>query len=389
MTKNKILSITAIALMALMCFRLSGVAQSPQPTVKLTTQPPVGQLLPFEAEAATPQSPVRLKLQAFDAVGQPVKNAKIQLTILTPPKNPWFTTDFPIVEGTKLLDIKSIAPSGEVQVEQILPIRGKYQLLVKVAPVVPYEFKTIKQTLTLSVPENPVKWRNFTILAAILLVVGFGGGWIIGGKQKIQLGEIAPERVRLLLSGVTVVAIAALLIVNISAEFAESQAHGSHHSHEASPSQETPTIVSSTGIKLELSGDSDATVGQVANFQIKAIDTKTGKPATDLPLKIKTTQLEDNWEPFAYTGTTDGKGTFEWQQQFFDGAPHQVEVEFSPKDDTANEFLPLRVKKAIAVEGVAPPLSVRLISLAYFTGIIAVGLVLGLRLQHRPAEKIQ
>jgi len=388
MTTNKNILIAALALIALACLRLSGIAQSPQPTVKLTTEPPIGQLLPFEAEATTPQLPVRLTLQALNAAGKPLKAAKIHLTILTPPKNPWFSSDFPIVEGTKLLDIETIAPSGKVQVEQILPIRGKYQLLVNVTPIVTNQFKPIQQTLTLFVPENPVKWRNFSILVTILLLVGLGGGWIIGGKQKIQPGEIAPERVRLLLSGATVIAIATLLFVNISAELAESQAH-EHHSHEDSRQRENAAITTSSGIKLELTGDNNATVGQLANFKVLAIDTKTKKPASNLALKIKTIQLEDNWVAFAYTGTTDAKGEFEWRHQFFDGASHQIEVEFDHKNDTASEFIPLRVrvKKEIAVEGIAPPLPGRLIALAYFTGIIGIGLLLGLGLRQRTAEK--
>ncbi|MCL1469977.1 hypothetical protein [Argonema antarcticum] len=390
MRKNKNILIAAIALMALASLRLSGagIAQSPQPTVKLTTEPPVGQLLPFEAEATTPQLPVRLTLQALNAAGKPLKAAKIHLTILTPPKNPWFSTDFPIVEGTKLLDIETIAPSGKVQVEQILPIRGKYQLLVNVTPIVANQFKPIQQTLTLSVPENPVKWRNFGILVTILLLVGLGGGWIIGGKQKIQPGEIAPERVRLLLSGATVIAIVTLLFVNISAELAESQPH-EHHSHEDSHPTENAAITDSSGIKLELTGDNNATVGQLANFKVQAIDTKTNKPASNLTFKIKTIPLEDNWVAFAYTGTTDAKGKFEWNHQFFDGAPHQVEVEFTDKNRASNEFLPLQLKRSIAVQGIAPPLSVRLIALAYFTGIIGIGLVLGLGLRQRTAERFQ
>ncbi|MFB2972836.1 hypothetical protein ACE1CD_28080 [Aerosakkonema sp. BLCC-F183] len=381
MKKTKHLLIGAIALMAIACFRSSGVAQNPQPTVQLTTQPTVDKLLPFQAAAATPQSPALLKLQALNTSGKPLKDARIHLSILTPPQNPWFPTDFPIVEGTKLLDIETIASDGKLQIQQILPIRGKYQLLVNVTPVVANEFTPIQQKLSVSVAENSVKWRNFAILAVILLLVGLAGGWVIGGKQKIQPGEIAPSQVRLLLSGLTVIAIVALLFVNISAELAESQTHEHHHSHEDSPLQEKPTIINA-GIKLELSGDSHATVGQLANYQIQATDTKTGKPASNLAFKIETTQLEDNWVAFAYNGKTDAKGNFAWGQQFFDGAPHRVEVEFSPKINGDNKSSPLRLTKAIEVEGIAPPLSLRLISLAYFTGIIAIGLVIGLRLPH-------
>src|SRR3712207_971377 len=114
-------------------------------------------------------SPVRLTLQAVDAAGQPLENAKMHLQILTPPRNPWFPTDFPMVEGGQLLNMDVVAPKGELQIQQMLPIRGNYKLLVDVTPVVANAFPQIQQTLSLSVPESWVKYRNFGILVAILL----------------------------------------------------------------------------------------------------------------------------------------------------------------------------------------------------------------------------
>lgn len=45
-----------------------------------------------------------------------------------------------------------------------------------------------------------MKYRNLAILAAILLSVGFGGGWILGSDQTVRDGEIAPQPVKMLLS---------------------------------------------------------------------------------------------------------------------------------------------------------------------------------------------
>src|SRR3712207_1728723 len=70
-------------------------------------------------------SPVRLTLQAVDAAGQPLENAKMHLQILTPPRNPWFPTDFPIVEGAQLLnmDVRSEEHTSELQSRQYLVCR--------------------------------------------------------------------------------------------------------------------------------------------------------------------------------------------------------------------------------------------------------------------------
>ncbi|MEH1948878.1 MAG: hypothetical protein V7K77_18280 [Nostoc sp.] len=384
--------IGAICAIAIMLYGWIGFAQSPQPSVRLTTNPPINQVRPLEAEATTVlgsghyNPPVQLMLQAVDAQGQSLKDAKIHLQLFTPPKNPWFTTDFPIVEGTKLLDIEGNAPTGQLQVQQTLPIRGTYQLLVAVTPLVANAFEPIQQTLTLTLPENPLKFRYFGILVVILLAVGLLGGWVIGGRQPIQPGEIAPQQVRLLLSGLIVVAIAALLWVNISAELAESHMSMPSMGEEV-PSSGKPAKLQSQGLYMQLSGDKSATVGQPAKLQVSVSDPKTSQPVTDVVLKVTTTQLENNWVAFAYEGTPDSNGKLVWEQEFFDGAPHSVVVEVAPQANAKEQFQPFQVAENIPVEGVAPPMTVRLISLTYFTGIVVIGLLLGLWLRHRQTPR--
>jgi hypothetical protein len=359
-----------------------GFSQSPQASVRLVNHPVMSQVKPFEAEAKDPQNPVELILQAVDPLGNPLENAKMHLQILTPPSTPWFTTDFPVVEGTSLLQMDARAPKGELKLQQMLPIRGSYKLQVNVTPITPHAFPPFQQTLNLSVPENGVKYRNLAILAVSLLAVGLGGGWVIGSKQPIRPGEVAPQSVRLLLSGAIVVAIAILLFVNVSAELAQSH-HSMAMSHETeeAPSSHHPAMLNTQGLELKLSGDSNTTVGQLANLQVSVMDTKTKQPATDVFLKVKTMQLENNWVAFTYQGVPDSTGIFAWKQQFFDGAPHNIEVEAIPQANAKRAFQPFQVAQNISVEGVAPPLLTRLISLAYFAGIVVMGLFLGIGLQ--------
>jgi hypothetical protein len=382
--------ISAICLMGIVFSGWVGFSQTPQPSVRLTTTPTISQIKPFEAEAANPQSPVQVTLQVVDAAGRSIENAKMHLQVLTRPKNPWLTTDFPISEGTALLDMEAPAPKGELQIQQMLPIRGTYRLLVNVTPITPNAFTPIQQILTLSVPENGVKFQNFGILAVILLAAGLGGGWVIGSRQPIQPGEIAPQRVRLLLSGAILVAISALLFVNVSAELAQSHmSMAMSHRTEDAPSADKPAKLQSQGLEMQLSGDPSATVGQLAKLQVSVTDTKTRQPALDVRLKVTATQLENNWVAFAYEGIPDNTGKFTWQQQFFDGAPHKIEVEVAPQANASRQFQPFQVAQTIPVEGVAPPLSVRLISLAYFTGIVGVGLLLGLGLRRRRIRQLR
>jgi hypothetical protein len=381
--------ISTMCLMGMIVYGMVGFSQVPQPSVRLTIDPETSQLLPFEAEATTYKAPAHLTVQAVDASGQPVENAHIHLQILTPPKTPWFTTDFPIVEGTTLLDMDAVAPKGKLQLQQTFPIRGTYRFWVKVTPQVANSFTPFEQTLTLSIPENGIKYQNFAILVAVLLAVGFGGGWIIGARRSIQPGEIAPQPVRLLLSGAIVVAIVALLIVNISAEISQSEmSMPMSHPTEAAPPANDPDQRQAQGLDVKLSGDKSAMVGELARFQVSAIDTKTNQPAKDIVLNIKATQLENNWVAFASQGVPDPTGHLTWQEQFFDGAPHRVAVEVLPAPNSTRMFQAFTVAQTIDVEGVAPPLLVRLITLTYFTGIVTLGLLIGFKLRQRRTSSL-
>ena len=374
---------------SILCYAVISVSQSPRPSVQLTTEPPIAQTVPLEAEATeylgsgNYNAPVQVKLQARDATGAPLQNARFHVQVLTPPPTPWFTTDFPIVEGTKLLDIEANAPTGEFQMQQVFPIRGNYQLQVQVTPLVANGFAPIEQTLNLTVPESPLKLKYFPVVLVVLLAIGFGGGWIIGGQQEIQSGEIAPRQVRLLLSGVSILAIAVLLFFNVSAEFA---AHAGIES--AALPVNNSGLIESQGLKLELTGDENAIVGQTASFQAKLTNSQTNQPVSDAIFKLKSTQLENNWIAFAYQGVSDAKGSLAWQEQFFDGAPHKIEVEVLPNPKGNKQFQPFQVTREIEVEGIAPPMSVRFISLFYFTGVLALGMMAGLGLQRRRLQQI-
>ncbi|MBW4628941.1 MAG: hypothetical protein KME49_26380 [Brasilonema octagenarum HA4186-MV1] len=371
--------ISAVCIALSILYSFVGVSQTPAPKVQLTTNPPLERILPFEAEAKKPQSPVSLKLQAVDAGGKPLENAKIRLQILTPHPNPLLTTDFPIVEGTKLLLLEAAAPDGQLEIQQMLPIRGNYQLRVNVSPLVGNAFAPYEQTLNLNVRENPVKYKYFAVVVAILLSVGLLGGWVIGGQEQLRQGEIAPQSVRLLLSGLTLIAIVTLLFINISAEVAE--AHGSEHS--SSTETIAPSVQKSQGVEVRLEGDKNATVGKLANLALQVKDSATGQPVKDVALQVKAIALEHGLTVFTYKGVADSEGKLTWQEQFFDGSPHKVEVEATPLAGSKRQFTPVKVAQSVEVEGIAPPMSVRLLGLFYFTAFVGIGMVIGLLIQSK------
>lgn len=349
---------------------LASLPAASQTAVQLQTNPPLNQIVPNT-------EPVQLTVQAIDANQQPIADANIQIRLLTPPKTPWFTSDFPIVEGTTLLELDAIAPAGKLQFEQVLPIRGTYRLEANVTPQTAGAFEPFEQVLTLSVPENPVKYRNLGILIAILLLTGCGGGWVLGGDQTVREGEIAPQSVRMLLSAATLLAIVVLLTVNITAEISE--ARSPLHSVAASAD---PAIAQAQGIRVELAGDRQATVGQTATQTLLVTDANSKEPIANTAVNLQAIALEHNERVFSFAGMTDRAGRFTWQQQFFDGAPHQVSATIAPAANSVRQFAPIQVAREVEVEGIAPPLPIRFISLIYFTAIFVVGLVAGF-LGHR------
>jgi len=335
-----------------------------QPTIQLQTEPPLEQVIADDTV-------VKFKLQAVDTSQKPLFDANIRVRILTPARNPWFTSDFPIVEGTELLSFEAIAPQGNLEFEQVLPIRGDYHMEVAVTPRVTGAFKEFEQSLGLKVSENTVKYRNLAILAVILLVVGFSSGWILGGDQIVREDEIAPQPVRMLLSGTIIVAIAVLLLVNLSAEM------GSHHTEAGEVTSSTPAIINERGMQVELSGDTQAVVGKLATQTVKVTNSSTGEPVTDVRVGVQSIALESGTMMFAYQGVPDITGKLTWSEQFFDGAPHQVTARVTPLESASRQFKPLQVSQSIEVEAIAPPLFVRFISLSYFTLIFVVGLIAG------------
>lgn len=369
--------VSVICLMSHFYFGNGVFSQSSQPSLQLITEPTLEQIRPFDATTSAEQQPVRFTLQTLDSNKQPLRNAQVHLTLLTPPRSPWFSTDFPWVEGTTLLEFTQTSATGSLEFQQSLPIRGDYTLKAEVKPLVANDFQPFQQNLTFAIAENSGKYQNYFILLGFLILVGFTGGWIIGTKEKTQVGEIAPQRVRLLLSGLTVSAIAALLWMNISAELPSVHSHSDHnhdhdhHTHDHSETQILTNQAQNAGVSVKLLGDNHAIVGQLANFQIKAINPETQQAITDLPLTIQAHQLESDRVIFATQAKTDVQGQFSWQEQFFDGSPHQVIVTV-PVNEEAKA---LQVGQEIEVEGLHPPLFARLVSLGYMVMTLAIAFI--------------
>lgn len=355
------LILVACATVLLVSLGLSSSVASP-PGLSVYTEPPLDQVTPF-AEA------VEFEIVPQGQDGQALANAQVHLQLHTPAKTPWFSTDFPWVEGTTLLDLETTAVQGKVVFDQVMPLRGTYQLEVDVTPTTLGLFEPFQQTLPLRIHENSIKYRNGVVLLLVLLGVGALGGWVIaGGRREVD----APDSVRLLLSGGCGVAIAALLTVNLTAENAPAHQHDHPaHSHVAA----TTEALKGSQAGLTLSGDTYAFVGQLATQTVTATNPQTGQPLVNAPLTIRTVSLEDDELIFQHRAKTDAQGQFTWREQFFDATTHQVMVEVQPPSATMAQ--PLTVSQRVEVEGKQPPLLVRFITLSYMLIVVGLGVAVG------------
>ena len=90
------------------------------------------------------------------------------------PKSGWlFSTDFPHVEGTLLLDIELPLSNGWVAWEYVFPIRGDYRLEVELAD--PQKEKA-KKVFNLNIRENRLKLFYLGGFALLLFLFGFVAG---------------------------------------------------------------------------------------------------------------------------------------------------------------------------------------------------------------------
>ncbi|MGF1603901.1 MAG: hypothetical protein ACFCU8_18160 [Thermosynechococcaceae cyanobacterium] len=355
---------SAAAVSTLLC---SGLAVSANSSVELEIDPPLREVVPF-SEVTT------LSLTALDSRGQPLEAANFDLTLLTPPKTPWATSDFPIVEGTTLFEVALPAADGTAQFEKMMPIRGTYQLQVAVSPQVPGSFEPYTEVLTLQVPENPIKYRNVAILLGILFAAGLGSGWVIGGDQTVIAGETAPRRVQWLLSGTAMVAIAVMLYMSVMAERAE--AHVGVHGHDTVQSEAVPATPVPENITAEINDLAIATVGQATPLVITVTDA-SNNPIDNAVLSINTQIAGYGTSVMSFGAQSNSDGEFSWRQQFFDGAPHRIVVDVAPAPGSEPEFEPFTLAKTIDVTGIAPPVATRLITLAYFTAVLGLGTAVG------------
>jgi len=250
----------------------------------------------------------------------------------------FFSTDFPQVEGTPLIELEISSIQGKVEWEYVFPIRGIYRLEVSAIDGVG---DGVKQVFPLRVRESRTK---LVILGAFLTGL-FLFGLMVGRlfTPRINEAHIAGGLLWLLGSA-----------MNIGPATA----------------QELTTKIPGDKEFIVWLEVSPPTVGQLSNIHWRLSEKETGMPyPTHLTLAI--TQLEKGKRIF-FLKRIPTDGNFAFKFHFVDGSPHRVSsiAELTERN-------PIRAEKVVAVTGIQPPKAVSLRALVLFLGVLVLGLLTG------------
>jgi hypothetical protein len=284
------------------------------------TSPRVELLRPFA-------DPIDLSLLVTRADGKPVRDGSVAIRLDAPARGRIFTTDYPLVEGTVLNEMRLPLRQGKVGWKYLFPIRGEYDLNVDVTTD---ENDRKSTAFRFTVRENRQKWFALGGFSAALFLVGFIGGRVF-----------------------TKIPAAASLLISVALFNALTG-----HAHVAGQSG-----ASVPGLEIE-----PATVGK-ASLVRWTRPAGAANPNASLTLSI--THLEKQKVVFAVEKLAVAG---EWSMKFHfpDGAEYRV-VAISNAPGEA----PVRSEQVIAVTGVEPPLMAMVPALSYFLALIALGLFAG------------
>ena len=124
---------------------------------------------------------VKILLTIVDNDGNPVKTGRVRTRLYAPTSSRLFSTDFPHVEGTLLLDMELPFSNGSVAWEYLFPIRGDYRLE---AELVDPSREDMRRVFSLSIKEHRAKFFYLGSFTVALFLVGFIGGRLFTGLSR-------------------------------------------------------------------------------------------------------------------------------------------------------------------------------------------------------------
>lgn len=313
---------------ALIILFLSSASPAEEFQIYFKTCPPLEQLRPFGATAT-----LSLLVTARD--GRPVQDGWLLIGLDAPAPGRVFSTDFPLVEGSRLSEFRLPLRRGKAEWKYLFPIRGDYHLT---ADYVTAAGKQGSKSFAIHIRENRLKWIILSVFMAALFGLGFVAGRIFSA------GRFTGQRS----TAFTVFWLMCVFAFTASGAGPASGPEKYSGKLEIAPARVgQPTLV-----RWQLGGGEDSP-----------------KPVAALTLTI--THLEKGQTAFAVERifVTD---EFSMNFHFTDGAEYRVSAVADLGDRT-----PLRNEQVVSVTAVEPPTRAMVPALALFLAVIAAGVMAG------------
>lgn len=314
------------------------------------TDPPAGLIKP---NVDTAKLSVRLEDAAGRTVAAPTR---FSIELDSPPRNAFFSTGFPIVEGTPLLRGELNSESGNLELQYLFPIRGIYRLKV----VAESSLGRSAHEWNLKIHEEPRAVRRFFGLISLLSIFGVVSGICLA--HSVRRRAAGP---------VSASVIAALgLFAGLSSNTAAGEEHAHSHAADIKTSDSAVVESSSGRMQIRLSPPS-ATVGNLATLSgWFEPNVRQGGP---IEFTLSFVNLDHDREVFQ-TRVMAPDGTFQLRYQFTDGASHRVAVSARPAGDTN---APLDAAMNVTVHAIQPPAPIVARTLLFLVGVTASAMLLG------------
>jgi hypothetical protein len=272
--------------------------------------------------------PADLSLLVTGRDGRPVEQGSVDIRLDAPKPGRIFSTDFPLVEGTRLSEMRLPLQQGRTSWKLLLPIRGEYRLVVD---VVTTDGRRTSKTFNFTIRENEKKWLVLGGFSAGLFVLGFVAG-------RIFTGSVGPAA-----------AIGALAL--LSAPVASVRAQGDQVDGKAILQIEPATVGKLSLVRWSRGNDAAA-------------------PSMAL-LKLTIEHLEKDKIAFAIDRIPVAR-EFAVKFHFTDGARYRVRTLAQVPGEA-----PLRNEQVVDVTGVAPAARTTAPALGLFMAVITSGMAIG------------
>jgi hypothetical protein len=275
--------------------------------------------------------PVNISLLVTHADGRPVKQGSVAIVLDAPKSGAFLSTDFPMVESSRLLELDLPLRQGRAGWKYLFPIRGDYHLSLS---VVAADGRLTAKKFVIPIRENRAKWLWLGLFCAGLFVLGLAAGRIFTAIPA---------------------AAAMLSLLLVGGAMSTVSGHGG---------QSSVVKDSSSSSTLEIAA---ATLGKPTRLRWRATD---GAVRSQL-LSLAITHLEKRKTVFAIDKVPVDK-EYRLEFHFPDGAEYRVDsIVEAPGEE------PLRTEQLVAVSGIEPPLAAQIPALGFFLTLIALGLGVG------------